>query len=274
MTDPTRSLSYNITIQCALDGFCFALHDADKQQIVDLELYQTSGTDEESVITETLEKAIFKRGLYQKSLRSAQYIVDNSLSTLIPQELFDEQKKETYFLFNHELRMGYALRHELLPELHAVNVFAVPVRQEQQIGKLWDNLQTTHRTSVFLNAILNEDTHDAPVTAFVNVNSRSFDLAVLHEHQLVFFNTFKFNTKDDFAYFLLFALEQQPFGTDIPVCFSGLISSSSEIIHLCERYVKHIRFARPDGRINVAMNLNDTPFHYYYIPYKSLLCAL
>ena len=274
MIDPTRSLSYNITIQCALDGFCFALHDAEEQQIVDLELYQTSGTNEGSVITETLEKAIFKRGLYQKPLHSAQYIVDNGLCTLVPQELFDAQKKESYFMFSHELRLGYTLRHELLPELHAVNVFAVPVRQEQQLNKLWNNLRTTHRSSVFLNAILNEEPYDSPVNAFINVNSRSFDLAVVRDRQLVFFNNFKFNTKDDFAYFLLFALEQQSSGTDIPVSFSGLISSNSEIIRLCERYIKHIRFARPDGRIKVDMSLNDTPFHYYYIPYKSLLCAL
>lgn len=274
MIDPTKSLSYDITIQCALDGFCFALHDADEQQIVDLELYQTSGADEGNVITEAIEKAVFKRGLYQKPLRSARYIVDNSFSTLVPQALFDAQKKESYFLFNHEIRFGYTLRHEVLPQLNAVNVFAVPVRQEQQLSKFWDNLQTTHRSSLFLNAVIDEDPHDNPVNAFVNVNSRSFDLAVIRDHRLVFYNNFKFNTKDDFAFFLLSALQQQAVDNDLPVCFSGLVSSNSEIIRLCERYVKRLRFVRPDGRIKVDMSLNDTPFHYYYIPYKSLLCAL
>ena len=274
MIDPTRSLSYNITIQCALDGFCFALHDQGEHRIIDLELYQTSGSDDGSVITDALEKSIFKKGLYQKPLNSAQYIVDNRLSTLVPQELFDAQRKESYFLFNHELRPGYTLRHEALPKLNAVNVFAVPARQEQQLLKLWENLQVTHRSSVFLNAILSEEPGDSPTNAYVNVNSRSFDLAVVHEGKLVFFNNFMFNSKDDFAYFLLFALEQQPFGTDIPVHFSGLISSHSEIVQLCERYVKQIRFVKPDGKIEVDMSLNDTPFYYYYIPYQSLSCAL
>ena len=274
MIDPARSLSYNITIQCALDGFCFVLHDQGQKKIIDLELYQTSESDSGNAITEAIGKSLFKKGLYEKPLQSARYIVDNRLCTLIPQELFDPQRQEAYFLFNHELRPGYALRHEMLPCLQAVNVFAVPARLESSLGKLWNNMQTTHRTTVFLNAIMNETPGNNTVNAYVNVNSRSFDLAVVNDGKLVFFNNFKFNTKDDFAYFLLFALEQQPYGTDVPVHFSGLISPNSEIIQLCERYVKHIRFARPDGQIEVDMNLNDTPFHYYYIPYKSLSCAL
>ena len=257
-----------------MDGFCFVLHDQGLKKIVDLKLYQTSGTDNGSTITEAVEKSLFKRGLYQKPLQSAQYIVDNRLCVLVPLELFDPQRQEAYFLFNHELRPGYTLRHEILPVLQAVNVFAVPARQEACFSKLWNNLQTTHRSSVFLNAIMGEDPGKSPINAYVNVNNRTFDLAVIHEGQLVFFNNFKFNTKDDFAYFLLFALEQQPYGADIPVHFSGLISPLSEIIQLCERYIKQIRFARPDGKIEVEMDLNDTPFHYYYIPYKSLSCAL
>lgn len=274
MIDPTRSISYNITIQCALDGFCFVLHDQGEHRIVDLELYQTSGSDNGSVITDALEKSIFKKGLYQKPLRSAQYIVDNRLCTLVPQELFDAQQKESYFMFNHELCPGYTLRHEVLPALNAVNVFAVPTRQEQQLSKLWENMQITHRSSVFLNAILAEEPNGSAVNAYVNVNSRSFDLAVVNENKLVFFNNFVFNTKDDFAYFLLFALEQQPFGTDIPVHFSGLVSAHSEIVQLCDRYIKQIRFVKPDGKIEVDMKLNDTPFHYYYIPYQALSCVL
>ena len=274
MIDPARNLSYNITIQCALDGFCFVIHDQGLKKIVDLELYQTSDTGSGNTITEVLEKALFKKGLYQTPLQSARYIVDNRLCTLVPQELFDAQRQESYFQFSHELRPGYALRHEILPALQAVNVFAVPARQEASLNRLWNNLQTTHRSSVFLNAIMGEASTNSPVNAYVNVNNRSFDLAVISEGRLAFFNNFRFNTKDDFAYFLLFALEQQPYGTNLPVHFSGLISPHSEIIQLCERYLKQIRFARPDGRIEVDMDLNDTPFHYYYIPYKSLSCAL
>ena len=274
MADPTRHLSYNITIQCALDGFCFLLHDQEMNRVVDLELYQTSETDDGSTIAEASGKSLFRKDLYQKPLRSARFIVDNRFCTLVPLDLFDEELAASYFLFNHEPRPGYTLRHETIPSLQAVNVYAVPTRQEQQLGKLWNNMQTVHRSSIFLNSVLLENPGDTSVNVYVNVNSRSFDLAIVQDQHLAFFNNFNFNTKDDFAFFLLSVFQQQHLSSDIPVYFSGLISAHSEIIQLCQRYLKHLYFVRPDGKIEVDMKLNDTPYHYYYIPYKSLLCAL
>lgn len=273
MIDPTKSLSYNITIQCSLDGFCFVLHDTEENKIVDIELYQTSESGDESLIMEALEKALFKKGLYEKPFRSVRYIAGNRFNTLVPEALFDKQQLESYFLFNHSLPKGHLLTWEALPQLKAVNVFAVSAQQEKRIHGLWSNVQTTHRSSVFLNAVMKEEPYEATTNAYINVNSRNFDLAIVKEGALVFFNNFKFDTKDDFVYFLMFTLEQQQLAAqEIPVYFTGLITGNSEIIKLCERYIKKIRFIKPDGNVNVDMALNGTPFQYYYLPYKTLSC--
>ena len=273
MIDPTRSLSYNLTIQCSLDGFCFLLHDIEEDKIIDIELYQTSKADDENLAMESLEKALFKKGLYEKPFHSVRFIVGNRLNTLVPDELFDDEYPEAYFRFNHELPPNYTLMHEALPALKSVNVFAIPTQQKKRILSLWSNAVITHQSSVFLNGILHEAPAEDEVTVYINVNSRSFDMAIVKEGNLLFFNNFNFNTKDDFAYFLMFALEQQQLDSqETPVCFTGLISGNSEIIRLCERYIKHIRFIRPDGSVNVDMALNNTPFQYYYIPYKSIPC--
>ena len=274
MIDPSRTLSYNIPIQCSLDGFCFVIHDIEENKIIDIGMYQTSETDNENLVSEALEKALLNKGVYEKPFHSVRCIVGNRLNTLIPEELFDEEHLVTYFRFNHDLPENHILKYEALPSLSCVNVFAIPSSLEQHIHELWSNAVITHRSSVFLNGILHESPDDQAI-AYVNVNSRSFDLAMVEGHKLVFSNNFKFNTKDDFIYYLIFALEQRHLdGQKTPVCFTGLIASNSEIIKLCERYIKHIRFIRPDGKINVDMTLNDIPFHYYYIPYQSLSCEL
>ena len=54
MTDPTKNHSYNITIQCALDGFCFVIHDIEENKIVDIELYQTSDSGDDSIIMDAI----------------------------------------------------------------------------------------------------------------------------------------------------------------------------------------------------------------------------
>jgi len=271
MIDPEKSLSYDITIQCSLDGFCFVISDFKERKIIDIETYQTSETGDESLVMEALEKCIFKKGLYERPVHNVRYIVGNRLNTLIPEELFDEQQLDSYFLFSHELPTGHSLSYDKLPELKSVNVYALSALQKKRICNLWNNVSFVHQSSVFLNGIMHEDPFDDKTIAYVNVNSRSFDLAIVSEGKLMFFNNFRFNTKDDFIYFLMFAFKQQQLsGQEVPVYLSGLITGNSEIVKLCERYIKRICFIKPNGSLDVDISLSQTPFHYYYIPYRAL----
>ena len=102
------------------------------------------------------------------------------------------------------------------------------------------------------------------------VRIRDFDMVIKKEGKLLFFNNFKFNTKDDFAYFMLFAMEQYGLsGHDTPVCFSGLIRPASEIIDLCGRYVKDLNFVEDQHKLSVSKALKAVPFQYYYIHYQT-----
>ena len=107
--------------------------------------------------------------------------------------------------------------------------------------------------------------------AFVNVRNRDFDMAIRKDGKLLFFNNFRFNTKEDFAYFLLFAMEQNGLsGQDTSVCFSGLIRPASEIIALCGRYVKDIHFVEAPESLNTNQTFKEVPFQYYFIHYQAL----
>ena len=98
-------------------------------------------------------------------------------------------------------------------------------------------------------------------------------MAVFKKGELTFFNNFKFNTKDDFLYFLMFAIEQQKLSAEeTSVYVSGMILANSEIMKLCERYIKDIRFIKNGDTIKVSEALKEIPSQYYYIPYQVLQC--
>lgn len=273
MIDPSKSSLYNITIQCALDGFCFVLHHREENKIIDIELYQTAETANENNILEALEKTFYDKGLYGKTFHSIRFLIANRFYTLVPETLFDEKDPESHLRFNHLLPHHYAVFHEAVPSAQAVNVFALPKPFLDKLRETWPNAIVTHQSSMFLQAVQREEPYESDTNVYVNINNRDFDMIILKEGRLLFFNNFRFNTKDDFAYFLLFTLEQQlPDTHDLPVYFTGLISNQSEIIRLCERYIKRIRFIRPNGSVNVEMALSNMPFQYYYIPYQSLSC--
>ena len=266
--DAEKSSHYRMTIQCSLGGLSFALLDAKTQTLVALECYQSDLLADSNDLFRTLERALEDKNLNNKDFQSVTFIVDNRYCTLVPQPLFNEADQAKYLDFAFQIPEGYTIASEPIAsaQCHIVHAF-LKTMQDKVLNK-WTDARITHSSSVFIDNVMKDEDDNG---VFVNVRNRDFDMLVKKEGKLHFFNNFKFNTKEDFAYFLLFAMEQNSVsGQDTPVVFSGLIRPASDIIDLCGRYVRDIRFVEDPHTLHVSKALDEVPFQYYYIHYQAL----
>ena len=266
--DAEKSSHYRMTIQCSLGGLSFALLDAKTQTLVALECYQSDLLADSNDLFRTLERALEDKNLNNKDFQSVTFIVDNRYCTLVPQPLFNEADQAKYLDFAFQIPEGYTIASEPIAsaQCHIVHAF-LKTMQDKVLNK-WTDARITHSSSVFIDNVMKDEDDNG---VFVNVRNRDFDMLVKKEGKLHFFNNFKFNTKEDFAYFLLFAMEQNGVsGQDTPVVFSGLIRPASDIIDLCGRYVRDIRFVEDPHALHVSKALDEVPFQYYYIHYQAL----
>ena len=266
--DAEKSSHYRMTIQCSLGGLSFALLDAETQTLVALECYQSDLLADSNDLFRTLERALEDKGLNNKSFASVTFITDNRYCSLIPEPLFNEADQAKYLDFAFQIPDTYSIVSERLASAQCFNVYALPTALKDKVTGKWPNTHFTHTSSIFIDSILKKEDGNG---IFVNVRNRDFDMLVKKEGKLQFFNNFKFNTKEDFAYFLLFAMEQNNLsGQDTLVRFSGLIRPASDIIDLCGRYVRDIRFVEDPHTLQVSKALDEVPFQYYYIHYQAL----
>ena len=266
--DAEKSSHYRMTIQCSLGGLSFALLDAETQTLVALECYQSDLLADSNDLFRTLERALEDKGLNNKSFASVTFITDNRYCSLIPEPLFNEADQAKYLDFSFQIPDTYSIVSERLASAQCFNVYALPTALKDKVTGKWPNTHFTHTSSIFIDSILKKEDGNG---IFVNVRNRDFDMLVKKEGKLQFFNNFKFNTKEDFAYFLLFAMEQNNLsGQDTLVRFSGLIRPASDIIDLCGRYVRDIRFVEDPHTLQVSKALDEVPFQYYYIHYQAL----
>lgn len=266
--DAEKSSHYRMTIQCSLGGLSFALLDAETQTLVALECYQSDLLADSNDLFRTLERALEDKGLNNKSFASVTFITDNRYCALVPEPLFNEADQAKYLDFAFQVPDAYSIVSERLVSAQCFNVFALPTALKDKLTGKWPNIRITHSSSIFVDSILKNEEGNG---VFVNVRNRDFDLLVKKEDKLHFFNNYKFNTKEDFAYFLLFAMEQNDLsGQDTLVRFSGLIRPASDIIDLCGRYVRDIRFVEDPHTLQVSKALDEVPFQYYYIHYQAL----
>ena len=266
--DAEKSSQYRMAIQFSLGGLSFAILDVTTETLVALECYQSELLADSNDLFRTLERAMENKGLNNKELLSVTCLIDNRYCALIPEPVFSETDQTKYLDFAFQIPANYSIESERLENAQCFNVYALLTAIKEKVLIKWPNARITHSNCLFINSMMQDAENDG---VFVNVRNRDFDLLIKRNGKLQFFNNFKFNTKDDFIYFLMFALQQQQLsGQEVPVYFAGLISGNSEIIKLCERYIKRIHFINPNGSVEVDMSLSSTPFQYYYIPYKSL----
>lgn len=268
--DVGKSSQYKMTIQFTLGGLSFALLDAQTRTLIGLECYQSDLLTDSNDLFRCLERALEAKNLNNKDFQSVTCLIDERICTLVPKALFDEKETATYLDFGFQIHNQSILSEPITTE-NCVNVFTVDKALLNKIQSKWPKAHVRHSSSVFIESSMKMAPEGKSV--FVNVRNRDFDMLIQDKGKLLFFNNFKFNTKDDFAYFLMFAIEQNGLsGQDTPIWLSGLIQPASKIIELCGRYIKDILFVEDRHEIKVSQALKETPFQYYFIHYQALKC--
>ena len=262
--DAVKSSHYRLTIQLAPGGLSYALLDTQDNRIVALECYQSDLLADSNDLFLALERALEAKGLNNKSFHSVTCICDERINMLVPKPLFHPDDKETLLSFGFNVPAGYVTLSDELKSAAVVNAFAMPGALHHRMKARWQGITFRHSTSIFLESLPKTE----KATIYINVRNRNFDIVVMKD-KLLYFNNFRFNTKDDFVYFLLFAMKQNGrSGLDTPVHLTGLILPASDIIDLCARYVSDIRFAANPQDLQVSEALQDIPFQYYYNHYQ------
>ena len=267
--DAERSSQYRMAIQFSLGGFSYALLDVATASIIGLECFQSDSLAGDGELFQALERALEAKNLNNRDFEAVCCLMDHRTSTLVPTSLFDEKEAASYLGFAFQVGNEQLVLSEPLKSVQGFNVFAASKALLANIRSKWPKAQVRHSGSVFIDGAVQGLMGDS--TVFVNVRNQNYDMAIVEEGKLLFFNNFKFNTKEDFVYFLLLALEQNHLsGTDVSACFTGLMLPDAKIMELCNRYINEIRFVEVERIESLGETLREVPFQYYCLLYQVL----
>lgn len=167
------------------------------------------------------------------------HLTDGFSYVLVPAALYQEKNKEKYLDFLGIKEENSVVCVDYIEPADAYNVYCMPKPVDKDFR---------HPTSVLLESLIKDNlkrTDDARI--YLNVKNQCFEMIVLKEAKLLFYNYFRFKTKEDFLYFLLFSVEQLHLDAgSIPVYFLGMIEDKSAITEIVSRYFRDIRFKNKD----------------------------
>ena len=101
-----------------------------------------------------------------------------------------------------------------------------------------------------------------------------YDIIVTEANRLIFFNSFRYQTSEDFIYYILFTFEQLGLNPEnILLQFAGEIDKTSPTYFITSKYIRNIHFAsRPDS-YEFSYGFDKIAAHTHYSLFNEPLCV-
>lgn len=170
-------------------------------------------------------------------------VVDNDKHTFVPAVLYHETKKSKYLDFLGLKEDNSVVCADYLEQADVYNIYDVSKKEHAKL-KNSDNTEFRHASTLLLESLMKKNLeHTDNARIYLHVRSQSFEMMVLKGANLLFDNNFRFKTKEDFLYFVLFSMEQLHLDVETaPVYFMGMIEKDSQVVELVSRYIRNVRF--------------------------------
>lgn len=237
-----------LSIQVSLNGLSFCVADTVSQKI----LYSDSEVFSEELnpiaVLKQLEQLFHKHQLPEKEFDEVIVIHRNTLFGLVPKPLFDANELSNYLKFNTKVLPTDTLAYDEIENQDVINVYVPYANINNYVYGLFGEFSFFHNGTILVQSLLNNYAKNKEVICYANVGKGQADITVIEGRNLKLYNSFLYETKEDFTYYLLFVLEQLELDTEtVPVKLFGAISEDDERYQLCYTYIKNISIFAPNS---------------------------
>jgi hypothetical protein len=240
-----------LSIQVSLNGLSFCVLDTISQTVLQSKnLFFDKELSPYNLQME-LQAFLEEHTISQQHFSEVTVIHKNQLFSLVPKSLFQEDELTHYLKFNTRILANDHLAFDELKRYDLINVYVPFVNINNYIFDLFGEFEYQHHGSVLINLLLNGHNSAKTPICFVYVSDNQMDVTVLSQKKLLFYNNFKYTTKEDFIYYLLFTLEQLSLDPEsIILKLFGAIRPNDELYDLCYRYIKEVSMYTPKNKID------------------------
>ena len=198
--------------------------------------------------------------------RNVRIIIENRRSTLVPAELFDPSEMKTYLSPTVDLTENDRYLNDRLLQPEIVTVYAIAESVAAELDALFPGRRTCHLSTVLMDTIwmcYKNQLHGTRM--FIHIGEEDFSLLIFDKKNLVYNNSFHYQTPEDLVYYVIFVMEQLELNPEeIPLTLLGKIDRETPLFELLFRYIRTIDFAMRNEAVGFSAVFNTIPAHYFF----------
>ena len=255
--DSTADTFNKLSIQVSLNGLSFCVADTLRNTILTSGQLDFGKELSPYEVQKELKDLLGEYGVLEMDIAEMVVVHHNSLFNLVPKDLFDSNELANYLKFNAKILVNDLIEYDEIDGHDIVNVYVPYVNINNYLFDHFGEFEFVHSGTVLLQSLLKSAGTVSEPVCFVHVGHRQMDMVVLSRKQLYLYNSFQFDTKEDFIYYILFTLEQLDIDPEtIPLRLFGHISEGDEIYNICYEFIRHISIFVQDSAYTTTEDLN------------------
>lgn len=238
-----NNTSVELSIQLGLDGHSFLIREQfSKKHVFHLQ-ESFSQTLTPSQLLEKLKNTLSTKCPQNVDYSKVRVAVVNPLSTLVPLPLFDEEAVKGYLNLNTQLLENDYVTYDVLQNHDLVNVYVPFVNLNNFLFDQFGAFEYYHYSTVLIEQLFVKAANKKEPQWFVHVQEKSVEIIVIQNKKLLFYNTFDYQTPEDFLYYVLLVAEQCKLNPDSDkIQLIGNIDSNDPLYQITYQYVRNVEF--------------------------------
>jgi hypothetical protein len=254
-----------LSIQLKLDGFSFSILNEELNKVVAIVDYRFDDVKHPIQLLEKIKLIFQENTLLSMSFTRVKVSHVNSVSTLVPVALFNDDNLRSYLGFNHNLLENEYLTYDIINPSEIANVYSPFTVVNDFLFEKFGEFTFKHFSSVLIENFIEQSSSTQELKMFVHVQGDQFEIVVVENKKLILYNSFQYQTKEDLVYYILFVAEQlKQNPEDFDLELYGEIEPYSEIYALIYKYVRNVYFGKRLEKFQYSHELDGVNEHDFF----------
>jgi len=247
-----------LSIQVSLNGLSFCILNTIENRVIQSENVVFKQELNPYNLLQELQTILENHKIPAQEFAEVIVIHKNSLFSLVPTPLFNPKELESYLNFNTKILANDLLVYEEIENQEIVAVYVPFVNINNYIYDLFGEFTYKHHSTVMVHTLLNNTQPPKEETCYVHVSDKQLDITVIAHKKLLLHNSFLYETKEDFIYYILFTLEQLKLDPEnVILKLFGSIETEDNLYSICYKYIKNITLFIPNNPYHPIEEFNN-----------------
>ncbi|MBL4593099.1 MAG: DUF3822 family protein [Flavobacteriales bacterium] len=203
-----KAKTYKLYIELSNNGLKHTVFDTNNNTFIGFEEYRFTDVYNDYSVVEPIKDIIATSPLYKNEFNAINVAFVNNRPTLIPNAIFKADKLESFHQFNFSKQEEDQFFSDQLINLSAHNIYSIPDFITELFSSLKDVSFKHFSSSLIEASLINAKSNKALSLIHVHILPSSFQIVVIKNQKLELYNSFIYQSSEDFIYYLFFVLDQ------------------------------------------------------------------